>query len=210
MTTLTAAQIAALKTYLNTDPDGLGFAALIAVGDDTSITAKLNTASTYSIIRTDAPTLDIENAILWANYTPSAAISIANAQIAALYCQNKQINLQLLIQRPNQTAFDATRANNVAGLKDATTALPSKSDLTNQTGGWTQGTGQTTTVPMALCRLATFVEKLFATPNTTQVPQLFDGTSAAGTAPSTGGVGAPGLLTYQGPCNTDDVAAALK
>jgi len=213
---LTAQQTAALKAYIQADPDGLGFAPLVAAGDAGGIQALLNAKTpAFSVLDPAADANAILDAILLANYTPAAAVATANAQVAALYCQAKQNNLFLLLQRPNQTTFDATKPNNVAGLKDATLQLPSKADLSNQTGGWT---GATVTVPMRLVKTATYFQKLFAVANTTAaagpaglspVPAMNDGASPAGTAPTVSGVGAPALMVLTGSCQIQDVQTAL-
>ena len=153
----------------------------------------------YYVIRTDAPILDIFNAVTWANYTPADAPTSGNAAqatAAALYCQGKQFNLELMFF--GKSSFDATKGVQTAGLKDATTQLPSKTGFVMQTGGWTN------IIPV-LQRQAKYVEKLFAAAST--LPALQNGASARGTQYD-GTNGNPDVMGYEGSITYQDVLNA--
>lgn len=205
---LTTVQLQALKTYLTSDPDGRGFAAHLAPpggdGDTGAILSLLNATAPYYVLRTDAPVQDILDNILWANYTPNVTITTAitqqtAAQCAAAsgYCDNKQFNLQIMLQ--GRDTFNATKKSQVNGLKDATTALPTGNNFNAKDAGWTG------IIPV-LQRQATYAEKLFAVVST--VTALQNVASARGTQYD-GTNGNPDVMTVQGALQLSDVQAAL-
>lgn len=155
----------------------------------------------YQVIRTDALILDIYNNIIWPNYTPNFTLTTSTSAqqanqcaCASALCQGKQMNLQNLFI--GRTTFDATKSNQTAGLKDATTNLPAGASFANVNAGWQQ------IIPV-LNRAATYAEKLFVTAAAqTAVPVLYDGTSAQGTT------GNPALMGFEGQLTALDIENA--
>jgi hypothetical protein len=154
----------------------------------------------YYLIRSDTPVGDVLNNVSWANFTPSPAITgtnAAQATAASMYCQGKMLNLQTMLA--GRDTFDATRASQTAGLKDATTLLPSGTGFASQTGGWP------TLIPI-LQRQARYVEKLLAVANAT-VTALQNAASVRGSQYD-GTNGNPDLPGYEGAITGDDILAA--
>lgn len=160
-------------------------------------------APNWFVIRTDVPVADILNAIVWANFTPSPAITSGNAAqatAASAYCQGKMLNLQTMLF--GRTAFDATKATQTGGLKDATTQLPSGAAFANQPGGW--GANAASGVWSLCTRKATNAEKVFAGAGTVgAVPTLQDTGP-----PAAGAQGNPALMSEQGLLTAAEIAAA--
>ena len=184
-----------VATAINAVPQGYQNAGTVAAWYNQTA------APAYYVIRTDAPVSDIFNNIAWPNFTPNFTVTTSTtaqsanqAMVASLLCQGKQMNLQnMLIGR---TTFDATRANEAAGLKDATTALPAGANFANIAAGWTN------IIPV-LGRQATYAEKLFVTAGAnTAVPVLYDGTSAQGAS------GNPALMGFEGALQAQDILNA--
>lgn len=122
----------------------------------------------------------IQDAIVYANMTPAAAPDGTQTWAnRALQCQGKQFNLQNLLL--GRATVNASKANIRAAFQDCLTALPSKADGTNQAAGWTS-------VQTAMQRLATRIEKLFAT--------------------GTGSAASPATMAYEGFVSGSEVDAA--
>jgi len=110
----------------------------------------------------------IKAAIKFKNYTPvdhppaatgnNTGINAALVYLGQLiFAQNFQINLNTLLAVG--TNFDATNANLVSALKDATNSqMPTGSGGADQTGNWSGATG----VQTVICKKGTNAEKLFA------------------------------------------------
>jgi hypothetical protein len=159
----------------------------------------------YFCVRTDASTTAIRNSIQWPKYTPNPAITTGNAAqatAAAMYCQGKQFNLQLLGIQPSQAgfSFDASQATNTNGLKDATTNIPSAAAFANQDANWT---GASTSVANQLVRQATIAEKVLSSANA--VAALSDGVSAQGAWTLATASGNPAMFGAQGTLLQNDV-----
>ena len=202
---MTEAQRVTLKAFVQADAT-LGPKA--AAGDYDGVAGGLNAAAApaYYGIRTDAPVADIRNAILWPRYTPAPAITSANAAqhtACSNACMAKQGVLGLLIPAAG-TTFDATKATQTNGLKDATTALPSAAGFNNQDAGWT---GAAACVANVLVRPMTVAEKVFATAGA--VPALADGASARGVWNAATGAGNPDTFGPQGRVEAGDIGGIL-
>jgi len=100
--------------------------------------------------------IQIKGAVLWANLTPAMAPDGTTLWAnKATQCRIKQASIDILVRADGQLTIDATQAGIRAGFMDALTAVPSKSDGTNQPAGWTA-------VAPILQRNATRLEKLLA------------------------------------------------
>jgi hypothetical protein len=138
----------------------------------------------------------IVDAINWAQYTPNDSVTDANlsldltvqrAVVRALYCQTKQMNLQLMLQ--GRSTLDCSKANVRAGLRDAVIQVPSGSaGASNNPGG---ASGATV---LAVCvRNATEGEKVLATAS--------QGSDTTGTTTAR-------VMGFEGNVTSDDVQAA--
>ncbi len=140
-------------------------------------------APEFDVFRSNVPTDDISNQVLWANFTPSTAIANDGSnsalwQACSLSCQGKQFNLQLLL--PPGSMFNAGLINKRAGLNDATTNLPKADGAGGKnSGGWAN-------ILPILIRPATYAEALYAVATT----GIGTGVGALGAN------GNPGLLIF--------------
>lgn len=186
MSLLTPQQSATLKTNIEADPV---LSLLTAGSDSADIIAnayKILPSVDFFVFRTDVRKNEIQNCIIYDNMTPMQAIP-TSTQLAidiwtakCLLAQSKQFNLQNLLL--GVETFNFSLPNIRKGFQDALTALPTKSDGTNQNAGWT-------TLQTIIYRKANRLEKLLATGNgTTELPAT---------------MGYEGVLSYQ------DVATAL-
>ena len=177
---LTAPQLQALKADILANPD---LAAQPAGPDGSFAIAalyNLEASPIFVVWRTVTPIADIENAITWANFTPTDTPDASQTWMnRALACQGKQFNLQIMIQ--GKALISSGRANIRAGLNDATTNIPSGVGGALLSGGWL-------TIKAAMTRNATRAERLFAT-----------GTGTSGT---------PGDLVFEGKLTYQDIEQA--
>ena len=177
---MTESELIALKAALLADTDQAVIDA-VAIGNATEIVRLYNLPSETIVWRTSVPVPEVFDAIVWANMTPaSVPDGTALWTNRNLQCQSKQLALQTILMGREQ--INATKANIRAGLQDALTAIPSKSDGSNQAAGWLA------VVPV-LKRAATKAEAVYVT--------------------GTGTDAAPGLLVWEGQININDVGAAL-
>jgi hypothetical protein len=136
----------------------------------------------------------VANAINWKNYTPADAIptdtalNVAIWQARSLACQGYMFNLQTLLT--GRATIDATNANLVQGIKDATlTVIPSGANGTLQSGGWG-------VIQAVLCRRGTKAEKLLAT------------AGAPGSATDGSATNKAATFTFEGSLDVADVRTA--
>jgi hypothetical protein len=151
---LSAADIATLRPIVQAEPT---LAQAVATGNDYAIADWLNASAAPDFIvwRTTTPIADVENAIAWANFTPSDSPDGTQTWLnRAIACQGKQFNLQIMIQ--GKTTISSGRANIRSGLQDALTNIPSGVGGALQSGGWG-------ILKPVLTRLATRAEKALAT-----------------------------------------------
>jgi len=177
---LTPQQLSTLKTSVLADPTAAGYR---TAGDSYSLKAWLDSASTTSVWRTDAPVAAIIDAINWANYTPNdAADATATYTNRALLAQTKQMNLQLMLQ--GRQTLDASKANLRAGLRDAVIQVP-----TGAAGAMTSPGGASGVNVLNVCtRIATRAE------------------AALAGAPTQTGTVTASALTFEGQIDSDSVA----
>lgn len=182
---LLPSQYATLKAFIAADPV-LSQAAPNEDGDD-FVALELNkTASpAVSVWRTDAPVIDVHEAIDYAAFTPNAA-----ADGTALYTnrlllvQTKQMNLQNMLMGREQ--INAQKARVRAGLLDAVTNLPTGANGAAQSAAGAGGARAMN----ALVRSATRCEAVFA------VNQATTGTVTAN------------VLVFEGSITRQEVGAA--
>lgn len=149
-------------------------------------------AGPFLVFNSAVPNASVFNQVLFANYTPSDAITSANAAqwtAASMACQGKQFNLQIMLQ-PGGT-FNAGLLNLRKGLKDAMTVLPTGAGFASQDGGWNASLNS---APCALTRNGSNAEKLFAVATT---GPLAAGTAALGTGGAQGTANVA-LLVFDG------------
>ena len=157
-----------------------------ALNDQEAADALNATASgPWYVYRTNMPRAEVQNAVLYANMTPAQAIPASGDALQiwiakALLAQGKQFNLQNLLMDAETLNF--ALPNIRAGVQDSLTALPTKSDGTNQTGGWN-------TLQNVISRASTTVEKLLST--------------------GTGSLAAPAVMGFEGSITSQDVIDAL-
>lgn len=177
---LNITQLQTLKAFIIQDP-------VLSLKPNNSdghfdIAVELNKVASpdFFVWATNANTQSIYDSIVWANLTPSQAQDGTQAWAnKALLCQGKQFNIQTLLQ--GRETLNAANTNVRAGLQDALTAIPSKSDGTNQSAGWAN-------VHLAMQRKATVIEKIFAV--------------------GTGSSASPAIMQVEGQISTIDVEAA--
>ncbi len=180
MPTLSISQRAILKADIDADPT---FASL----PNTNANADLIVSAYNSFFspdwfawQTKCPVSDIYDAIQWANMTPSdAPDGTALYTNRALFCQAKQISVQIMLQ--GRDIINCSKLTLQAGLQDALTGYVSGASGAVKSGGWVA-------VRAVMQRKATRAEKLFA--------------SGTGTAAT------PGFFTFEGKINQDDVTSA--
>lgn len=155
---LTSAQKATLKAAIVADSPAN---ALYQAGDLSGLADYYNTtvSPAFYVYRTSVPVQDINDQIIWANFTPNdppdGTTIWTNRSMAA---QGKQFNLQTLLIG-SQGAVNAAKSNVRAGLQDALTGLPTGASGASVSAGWV---GVRDTV---IARAASRFEKLFATGN---------------------------------------------
>lgn len=172
---LTDAQIATLRPIVQAEPT---LAQAVATGNDYAIADWLNASAApdFMVWRTTTPIADVENAIAWANFTPSDSPDGTQTWLnRAIACQARQFNLQMLIQ--GKTSIATGRPSIRTGLQDALTDLPSGTAGAVRAGGWVA-------LKAAISRQATRAEKLLI------------GAGGAGTAANPGVLGFEGKLAY--------------
>jgi hypothetical protein len=162
MAALTRAQILVLRALVTGDPTING---QIGVADQ-PILDYFNANTTFQVWRTTTPVSEIQDAIIWANFTPSNPGAGAGQDFAnwALACQGKQFNLQNLLQAGSVFGggVSTNRANIRAGLQDACTQIPSGTNGNLKSGGWTA-------IQLIIQRPATKAEQALATGTGTAV-----------------------------------------
>lgn len=164
---LTPAQRTTLKAAIVADnPANV----LYVAGDLSGLAAYYNTTASpnFYVYRTAVPVQDINDNVTWANFTPADAPDSTQLWLnRATAAQGKQFNLQTLLLSAGGF-LNATKANVRQALTDALTNLPTGAGGALVSGGW--GTVRDN----ALARVASRLEKVFAT---TTVQQ--DGSTAA-------------------------------
>jgi hypothetical protein len=161
MSQLTRPQAVILRNAILADP-----VVSLQVGvADQPILDWLNALTTFRVWRTITPVSDIQDNIVWANFTPAnpAAGAGTDATNWLLACQGKQFNLQNLLSSGSgfSGGVSTNKPNIRAGLQDACTLIPSGVAGATKTGGWTQ-------IQLAIQRAATKAEQLLATGTGTQ------------------------------------------
>lgn len=164
-TSLTTAQLQALKTAINGNPTWAAY----PMGSDGyfALAQVLNATATpaFAVWRTDAPVANIIDAITWANYTPNDAVGgsdtdpLLSRKIGwLLTAQTKQMNLQLMLQ--GRDSLNCSKATLRAGLRDAVILVPTGAGGANTSPGGASGVN----VLNACTRSATEAEKILAGP----------------------------------------------
>lgn len=149
---LTTAQLQAIKAAILADAN---LTTLVAEGATGAIAQYLRGDSTFVVWRTSTPISDVDDAIVWANMTPTdAPDGTALYTNRALFAQAKQISLQTMVQ--GQQSISSAKANVRAGLQDALTNLPTGIGGVTQAAGWGA-------VRLAMQRHASLFEQIFAT-----------------------------------------------
>lgn len=80
---LTTAQIATLKTEINSDPNGLGYAAPYSLGSDDGVAALINAVgagAAYSIYKNNIPLHDMIANIASSEFTSLTSLQVAQLQ----------------------------------------------------------------------------------------------------------------------------------
>jgi len=174
MSQLTRPQAVILRTALQNDP---AISGQIGIADQ-PILDYLNAATTFKVWRTTTPVADIQDQVVWANFTPSNptaapdVLSANNTLNWLLACQGKQFNLQNLLSAGNSGGIATGKPNIRAGLQDACSQIPSGTAGVSRTGGWAGG------IQLIIQRAATKAEQLLATGTGTQANPgdlVFDG-----------------------------------
>lgn len=164
MPLLNTAQSATLRAFIQADPV---YSLLPVTANSAETIANdmaLNASPDFFVWRTTTPVSDIQDAVIWANFTPAnptAAVDLLTGQNVLnwiLACQGKQFNLQLLL---STTSFSSQgvatgRANIRSGLQDCLSSIPSGSAGATRSGGWNA-------VQLVIQRKANKLEKLFST-----------------------------------------------
>ena len=175
---LTTAQYQALSAAIIADGSQ---AANIAAKEDGLMAAWFNELTSFQVWKTITVISDIQNAVIWSNFTPAnpAAGAGQDATNWLLACQGKQFNLQMLL-----TGYGvSTGMSNIrAGLQDATSLIPSGIAGATKSGGWTA-------IQLIIQRPATNAERILAT--------------GIGTTAS------PGDLSWEGVIQNSDVHALM-
>jgi len=176
---MTPEQYSALKVVALADQTA---ADLLNIGNDTGLAAWFNEASTTYVWRTNAPSDEVFDAIVWANLTPvDTPDGTATYTNRALLCQAKQINLQIMLQGKDRV--NGGKASIRAGLSDALLNVPSAAGGTTQSAGWAA-------VKTVLTRFATRAEEPFAVAK----------------AVGSGTLAAPYALDWEGRISSDDAS----
>jgi hypothetical protein len=159
---LTPAQVTAVQGWLVSTP---AVAAMITASDTLGIANYLNSDSTFKVWKSATQVADIDNAIIWANFTPATVAAGAgqDAMNYMLACQGKQFNLQNILSAAAKNGTIATGFANIrAGLQDSLTGIQSGVNGATVGAGWAA-------VQLAIQRPASFYEQIFATGTGTQV-----------------------------------------
>lgn len=177
---MTPAQNAAIKADIAANADLNAFP---NTSDGNSEIAALYNAPAvpdFYVWRTNVPTAEVFDQIIWANLTPIDVPDTTQAWMnRSLACQGKQFNLQTILT--GRDKIDASKANIRAGFQDALTAIPSGVGGANKQAGWAN-------LQTALSRKATRLEKLLATGTGTQAT--------------------PATMGFEGSVNYGDIGAA--
>lgn len=192
---LTNAQALLIKGEINAD-GALSTQPNNGVGD-AAIAAALNLPANPAlpVWKTDAKVRDIFDAIDWALYTPSDAVSdavLANALAAErattrlMVIQTKQMNLQNMTM--GREALDASRANIRAGIRDAVIQVPAGAAGALVAPGGASGVNVLNT----MVRSATRAEKVLV----------------QGGGPITTGTVSASLLGFEGALTIEDISTA--
>jgi hypothetical protein len=164
---LTPAQLQTLKADILVDPAFTGVPN--SADGNLLIATAYNTTHVpnFFVYRTNVPTQDIFDQVVWANLTPTDTPDGTQAWANhSLACQGKQFNLQTLLM--GQGTINAAKSNIRAGLQDALTNVPAGASGALIAAGWVGVRDN------ALARLARRIEALFASVGGAQ-----DGTTAA-------------------------------
>ena len=179
---LTAAQVTAVQGFIVGTP---ALATMLTAGDTLGIANFMNGDSTFKVWKTTTPVIDIDNAIVWANFTPAtiAAGAGQDAMNFMLACQGKQFNLQNILSAASRSGTIQTGFTNIrAGLQDALTGIQAGVNGATVGAGWTA-------VQLIIQRFASNFESIFATGTGTQV--------------------APGVLVVEGQILQTDVSFCI-
>lgn len=184
---LTTAQKATLKAAILADPTLSAYPNSSDGNFDLAryLSTTVSTPTFY-VYRSNIPTAEVFDQIVWANLTPADAPDGTQAWAnRSLACQGKQFNLQTILV--GASTVNASKPNVRAGLQDALTNVPSGTGGALVSAGWVGLRDNT------LARAATLIEKILAT---TTVQQ--DGSTPAKAA----------TMGYEGNISAADVDAA--
>jgi len=151
---LTTAQQQTIKNYVLADPVLNSYQSNSDGAYAIATALNMLANPDFFVFNTKVLVSDIYDNISWAKYTPTdAPDNTVTYQNRALICQLKLDVVQMLLL--SRTYFDASKATQVQGLKDALTSIPSGSSGANLNAGWTS-------VQNIIYRKATILEKLLA------------------------------------------------
>lgn len=182
---LNTTQLTTLKNAIlaETDPT---FVSARNAGATGAMAEWFNSLSTTEVWKNITSVAEIDDAILWSNFTPNdAPDGTALCTNRFLSIQTKQMNLQKITM--GKDYVNTSRANIRDGLRDAVIALPSGAGGASRSAGGANGV----TVLNVCKRFATKGEKLFAT------------------VPATTGSITAKLLTFEGTISNEDVVEAI-
>lgn len=151
---MTPTQITALRAKCFLDPTA---AAFFPLRDSGGLRAYINAIASpaYTVYSNSTPADDINDAVVWANLTPTDSPStLVTYTNQVLVCQTKQMNLQIQLQ--GRQAINTGKSSIRGAFQDALTNVPSG------IGGVLQGAGWAA-VKTVMSRLATVAEKMLAT-----------------------------------------------
>lgn len=143
---MTPQQLSTVRAAVVADSTANGYR---TAGDTFSLRAWLNAvpqAGAVSVWRTEAPVVDILDAIDFSKFTPSGALDDSTLTLALtaaqrtaqlLASQTKQMNLQMMTL--GRVTIDASKANVRAGLRDAVIQIPSGAAGAQVTAGGASG-----------------------------------------------------------------------
>lgn len=182
---MTPEQLQTLKLAILAETDA-SFAELRQANDEQGMADWYNTASAFSVWRTNTDTTNVFNAIVWSSLTPSdAADGTTTYTNRALVCQAKQINLQIMLQ--GQLSVATNRASIRQGLSDALLNVPAGAGGSLLDAGWL-GAGK---VKATIQRPCTRAERIWA--------------SGTGTTATPGDLG-----SFEGSVSAQDISDALR
>lgn len=175
---MTPAQITLIKAAIAADPV-MSQAAMDPPGHQVVQNALNAIDPAFFVWKTTSDAAAINDAITWANLTPSdAADGTAIFTNRALVCQAKQINLQIFLQ--GRDTINSAKNNIRAGFQDSLTNIPSGAGGVLQNANWPA-------VKTAMTRNANVLEKVLAT--------------------GTGTTGSPANLGFEGTISLAEVEA---